>query len=130
MEEYDILDIKSETEELSPAELLRFKNIYAEMHNLWLKEEVKAKQRSRDRNIKEGDKNTTYYHSVANQRRRKMLVHSLDGPDGPITDDAGMLDLATSFYKNFLEKKCPLDIGYLIICSPLMNVFLKIRIDI
>jgi predicted nuclease with TOPRIM domain len=38
MEEYDFLDIKSETEELSPEELLRLKGIYAEMHNLWLKE--------------------------------------------------------------------------------------------
>jgi hypothetical protein len=76
------------------------KDIYAEMHNLWLKEEVKAKQRSTDRDIKEGDRNVTYFHFVANQRRRKMLVHSLDGPDGPITDEADMLDLATSFYKN------------------------------
>jgi hypothetical protein len=40
---------------------------------------VKAKQKSRDRDIKEGDRNTAYFHFVANQRRRKMLVHSLDG---------------------------------------------------
>jgi hypothetical protein len=45
------------------------------MSNLWLREEVKAKQRSRDRDIKEGDRNTSYFHIVANQRR-KMLVHS------------------------------------------------------
>jgi hypothetical protein len=81
MEEYAFLDIKSKTEEISPEELLRLKGIYAEMHNLWLKEEVKAKQRSRDRYIKEGDRNTAYFHSVANQRRSNMLVHSLDGPD-------------------------------------------------
>jgi hypothetical protein len=68
---------------------------------------VKAKQRSRDRDIKEGDRNRTYFHSVANHRRRNMLVHSLDGPDGPITDEAGMLDLATSFYKNPFKKEVP-----------------------
>jgi hypothetical protein len=83
MEEYDSLDIKAETEELSPLEKARLKNIYAEMHNLWLKEEIKAKQRSRDKDIKEADRNTAYFHSVANQRRRKILVHSHDGLMGP-----------------------------------------------
>jgi hypothetical protein len=62
MEEYDTFDINFESEELSPVEHLRLKDIYAEMHNLWLKEEVKAKQRSRDRDIKEGDRNVTYFH--------------------------------------------------------------------
>jgi hypothetical protein len=37
-----------------------------------------------------------------------MLVHSLDGPDGLITYDAEMLDLATSFYRNLLKKDDPL----------------------
>jgi hypothetical protein len=73
------------------------------MHNLWLKEEVKAKQRSRDRDIKEGDRNTSYFHAVANQRRRKMLVHSLDGPDGPATGEKEMIDLATSYYKDLFK---------------------------
>jgi hypothetical protein len=77
------------------------------MHNIWLKEEIKAKQRSRYRDIKEGDRNTTYFHSVANQRRMKMLVHSLDGPDGPIKNETNMLDLATSFYKNLFKKDDP-----------------------
>jgi hypothetical protein len=34
-----------------------------------------------------------------------MLVHSLDGPDGPITDEAEMLELATSFYKDLFKKE-------------------------
>jgi hypothetical protein len=36
-----------------------------------------------------------------------MLVHSLDGRDGPITDDADMFDLATSFCKNLFKKDDP-----------------------
>ena len=83
------------------------KNIYDEMNNLWLKEEIKAKQRSRDRDIKEGGRNTAYFPAVANQRRRKMLVHSLDGPDGPITDEKGMLVFATNFYKDLFGCEAP-----------------------
>ena len=105
MDEYDSLDIKAETEELSPEEQQKLKSIYVEMNNIWLKEEVKAKQRSRDRDIREGDRNTAYFHAVANQRRRKTIVHSLDGPEGPITEEKDMLDFATKFYKNLFKKE-------------------------
>ena len=60
-------------------------------------EEIKAKQRSRDRDITEGDRNTAYFHAVANQRRRKKMIGSLEGPDGPVSDNSGMLKIATDF---------------------------------
>ena len=74
LEEYDKIDIKSETLGLSEAE-------FSELQKIWLQEEVKAKQRSRDREIREGDRNTAYFNAVANQRRRKTIFHSLDGPE-------------------------------------------------
>jgi exonuclease III len=95
MEEFDLLDIKSESEALSEAELARLKEINLEMKKLWLKEETKAKQHSRDKDILEGDRNTAYFHAVANQRRRKTLISSLEGPEGQTSDLSEMLDIAS-----------------------------------
>jgi hypothetical protein len=103
MEEYDTLDIKAETSALSDSEVDRLKFIQLEMHKLWLKEEVKAKQRSRDRDILEGDRNTAYFHAVANQRRRKTLIHILEGPDASSSDLNCMLKIATDFYKDLFK---------------------------
>jgi hypothetical protein len=61
-------------------------------------EEIKARQRSRERIVKEGDKNTTYFHAVANRRRRKKAVKVLEGSDGLIEENGAMLKLAVDFY--------------------------------
>jgi hypothetical protein len=72
---------------------------------------VKARHRSRDRDVKEGDRNTTYFHTVANQRRRKMTVHSLDGPDGAVTDPTKMLQVPLNSIRICLKKN--LALGFL-----------------
>ena len=91
VEEFDILDVKAESSDLFEEEFARMKFIHTELQKIWLQEETKAKQRSRDRDIKEGDRNTAYFHEVANQRRRKTAIHSLDGPLSPVTDTKEML---------------------------------------
>ena len=81
------------------------KSILLELQFIWIKEETKARQRSRDRDILEGDRNTKYFNAVANQRRRKSLIHSLDGPNGPTSDTKEMLKIASDFYKELFKKR-------------------------
>jgi hypothetical protein len=63
-------------------------------------EETKAKQRSREKFILEGDRNTAYFHVVANQRRRKKMIQILDGPHGPVIETKDMIGIAMDYYKN------------------------------
>jgi hypothetical protein len=48
------------------------------LNEIWGIEETKFGQRARERVIKEGGRNTRCFHVVANHRRRKILVHSID----------------------------------------------------
>lgn len=93
LKEIDSLDRRYESGLLSPDDKEKMDRIVGELEKIWSMEEIKARQRSRDRYIKEGDKNTTYFQVVANQRARKKRIPDLEGPDGILEDTKDMLNL-------------------------------------
>jgi hypothetical protein len=48
----------------------------------------------------EGDSNTIYFHSVANGKHRKKLIHSLVQDEGTIEGDEQLKSYITSYYKD------------------------------
>lgn len=78
-------------------------DILKELGEVWQIEIIKSRQRARERDILEGDRNTAYFQAVANQRRRKHMIHVLEGEDGPVTDNDGMRNIAVEYYKNLFR---------------------------
>jgi hypothetical protein len=80
-------------------------SINKDLEALWRLEEIKVRQRSRERRIKEGDRNTTYFQAVANQRHRKKRIPGLESPEGWIEENEDMLKHVVSFYKTLFGKE-------------------------
>jgi hypothetical protein len=70
-----------------------------EIARLLREEEIKWYQRSKSQLILEGDANTRYFHSVANGRHRKKLIHSLVQDEGIIEGHENLKSFITNYYK-------------------------------
>jgi hypothetical protein len=70
---------------------------------IWVIEETKAKQRSKERQIKGGGGNTSYFHVVANQRRRETSIMSMDGPAETAKTPEEIMNVATDYYKKLFK---------------------------
>lgn len=99
MQEFDILDVFYEDHRLDDSNRTRMNDI-KELEIIWHKEEVTLWQRSRDRRIKDGDKNNAYFHTLANHRHRKNHLSELNSDNGTVYSTKEMLEVVTSFYEN------------------------------
>jgi hypothetical protein len=68
---------------------------------LYHREEILHRQRSRVDWLTDGDKNTKYFQQRASMRRRKNRITALAKPDGQLTEDVAELEsMTTEFYKD------------------------------
>jgi hypothetical protein len=69
--EFNHFDLEAENRMLDRDERLRMKELAKELDQIWALEDIRARQRFRDRSILEGDRNTAYFQAIANHRNRK-----------------------------------------------------------
>jgi hypothetical protein len=95
----DNFEAITEVRPLLPHEIELKSQSNAQIARLLRKEEIKWYQLSKCQFILEGDANTRYFHSVANGRHRKKLIHSLTQYEGTIEGHEELNLYITNYYK-------------------------------
>jgi hypothetical protein len=80
--------------------------IEKELHEVYEREKIMYRQRSRVEWLKAGDQNTKYFQNRASHRRHKNTIHSLRRPDGSkVSTDMEMRALARDFYHSLYSSE-------------------------
>ena len=87
---------------LTPEMYDRKVDINVELHELLIAEEIFWLQQSHERWLLKGDRNTEYFHKIANGRKRKNTIHSLKCGGMEIEGTDNLISHATTFIKNCL----------------------------
>jgi hypothetical protein len=111
--EIDFLDSLVEQTPLTAHQRMKRQELKEEIEQVWKMEEIRARQRARDRDIKEGDKNTSYFFALVNQRKRKTCISCLIDGEVTLSDNRDMLTHVVSFYKKLFgkEPRCNIRLG-------------------
>ena len=101
-------DNKSNHRSLNSDELDKKKLAQADLW-LWMKrKELYWAQNSRISWLRDGDRNTKFFHAIASNKRRKNAISSIE-VDGSTEDDPSKIKTeAREFFKKIFEEDCPI----------------------
>ena len=100
LDKIEMFDKISEVCGLSENDRMEKLDLELTLKKLVDEENIKVKQRARDKFILDGDENSRYFHLLAKCKRRKLKIMTLTHEDRIAHDDDEINHLATSFYQN------------------------------
>ncbi|CAN1170807.1 hypothetical protein LINPERHAP2_LOCUS29203 [Linum perenne] len=100
----DELDKKEEVGFLSIDDRIRRIVIKCQLDRLWRCEEISWRQKSREVWLKEGDRNTKFFHRVANFNRRRNHLEEIKVDGIRMVGQRDIAEAAVSFYKQLYEE--------------------------
>uniref|UniRef100_A0A2N9FPT0 Reverse transcriptase domain-containing protein n=1 Tax=Fagus sylvatica TaxID=28930 RepID=A0A2N9FPT0_FAGSY len=103
--ELRVLENVAESRSLSSNERIQQERLVAEWERNSLLEEISWRQKSRELWLKEGDKNTKFFHRVANSHRRYNTISSLLVNGNLTTDQQVIADCITHFYTGLYSEE-------------------------
>uniref|UniRef100_A0A2N9J6S4 Reverse transcriptase domain-containing protein n=1 Tax=Fagus sylvatica TaxID=28930 RepID=A0A2N9J6S4_FAGSY len=105
LHEIQRLEAIAENRALSEEEKAEKSNLRIEWEKLSLMEEISWRQKSRVTWLKEGDKNTKYFHSVANSHRRNNSIRQISIDGELSSNQADIKAHICSFYRNLYTEE-------------------------
>lgn len=98
------IDMLANNNSLTDDEISERRSAQSELWG-WLKrKETYWAQNSRAKWVKEGDKNTKYFHALASSRKRRNCITSISANGITIDDFAGIQNEAVSFFRNIFKE--------------------------
>ncbi|OMO51274.1 reverse transcriptase [Corchorus capsularis] len=85
-----------------------FSKCKLELEDLLHQEELLWRQRSKIHWLKDGDKNTEFFHAVASSRKNKKAIDSIEDSSGAVCEDPiGIANIFTEYFKEIFTSSNP-----------------------
>lgn len=79
----------------------RYKEVRCTLFSILDQKEVYWKQRAKQFMLKEGDKNSKYFHTAASSKNKRNLISQLRSENGTMMDwDNGLVEVIERYYSN------------------------------
>jgi hypothetical protein len=102
--------LESLQQNMADSDMEKIRGLQNELQTLLEKEEIKWKQKSKEAWLKEGDKNTKYFHACATQKKFKNTIDSIMDEQGRVWESKEEVEqVFVNYYRNLFTSEAQTD---------------------